>query len=138
MKKYYITCHSYPVCYREPDPDDEWDNGDDGYEGHSFEVATEKPNYYDQTFETDMDDPYFVAVIYSTGCTFGRTDGVVSYIGPFTKEEAEINAKRLEDSNGNDYSGMTKYGVDWIGYFERYQECQIICENKKENKFWSE
>lgn len=128
--KYYIKCDSYPVTYREPDPDDEWDYGEYGQEGHSFTVSTETDDWPDQTFETDIEQPYFIAVIYSTGCTFGTTYGEVQYLGPFTKEQGERFHAQLEDSNGANYEGLegdNKYFYPyWIGYFEDYQESVLL------------
>lgn len=123
--KYYITSSADYVVYQEPEPDDEWDRGHDGYENHTFDVKTEKITCPDRTFETDMKYPHFIAVIYSGGCSFGRTDGNVDYMGPFTKEEADENLKRLQESDGSDYIGICDCPM-WRGYFEHYQDAQII------------
>jgi len=128
--KYYIKCDSQYVVYSEPDPYDDWDQGEDGYEAHEFTVSTETDGYPDETFDTDIEKPYFIAVIYSTGCTFGTTYGVVQYLGPFTKEKGEKIHKQLEDSNGDNYEGLegdNKYFYPyWIGYFENYQESVLL------------
>lgn len=128
--KYYISCQSYPVVYREADPDDEWDYGHNGYEGHSFTVSTKSDGWPDATFETDIVNPFFIAVIYSTGCTFGQTSGMVQYLGPFTEEEADRFYQQLENENGQNYDGLegdNEYFYPyWIGYFEDYQHAILI------------
>lgn len=128
--KYYIECSSFLVTYTESDPEDDWDHGYDGYEGHAFEVSTKKLAFPDATFETDIESPHFIAVIYSTGCTFGRTDGYVQYLGPYTKEDALKYAKILEDSSGEDYELIEtpkNWYPCWTGFFEHYQHCEVIC-----------
>jgi len=129
--KYYIECDSYYACYREADPDN-WDNGEDGYSGHTFRVSTNKVKYPDETFETELPNQAIIAVIYSDGNTFGRTDGLVGYVGPFELEKA----KELAEYLANDLDNHEVYDMireeypnfipSWGGFFAHIQDAIIV------------
>ncbi len=60
-----------------------------------------------------VDMVYLVYVIYSTGSTFGRTEGAWSVVGAYpTIEEAAKIKKSI-------YDGTYKGYKAWEGYFER-------------------
>lgn len=70
---------------------------------------------------------YVVYVRYSTGDTFGHTDGCGTIVGCYrTREQAEKIYKAIEDGTYGTSKGKKDWGKDyistpWIGYFERLE-----------------
>lgn len=96
------------------------------HEFDAYQEESKKGGYYDTecTEELDVklgDTVYAVYALYSTGCTFSRTDGCVSVQGLFkTYEEAVELVKILEKAEDDDYQ------YPWVGYFERLDEIDIV------------
>ena len=65
---------------------------------------------------------YVVYVRYSTGDTFGRTDGCGCIVGVYrTRAKAEKVYKSIEDGTyAIDKKGKKTY-IPWEGYFERFE-----------------
>lgn len=122
--------------------------GEDGpYTGYTHEAYEDHhvtfegdPLFIEETYQTELDDPYLVYVIYSSGGTFGRTDGYFRSLGLFTEEDALLVKKLVERSSelSERRSGIQEkelvdrklsfYGIDydfWNGYFESLQEVVI-------------
>lgn len=133
MKNVRVRVDSDYVVYRPIDPEDDWDNGDDGYENHNFIVSGPDLKGYDYSVETDLEDPYFVFVIYGTGCTFGTTAGMTCMVNDsaYTKEEAEKIAELIEahyDNNDKlvEYLKPEYAYFPWQGYFEWFQDVVVV------------
>jgi hypothetical protein len=107
------------------------------YEDHKFIVSTgEAEKWPDATVETDLEDPIFVFVIYSSGGTFGRTDGYNRFIGVIernlvskvddliwkstSKKERASAMSALGDTIGEDIYDC------WNGYFEHLQDVKFV------------
>ena len=81
---------------------------------------------------------YLIYVIYSTGSTFGRTDGVHSFIDIVENEEDANRIKKIVDKNTDKDSGWyvkvphsikTVWGGycgSWKGYFETFDSCNVV------------
>lgn len=131
MTELQVKTRIYSQGYsREPDPSDKWDRGDMYQEYGGIEVYYSKDNaclgYITNTLEADFDvkpgDVVFVVVVqYSTGDTFGRSDGQIHIYKIFNKydEAADVQSKIL---NGeiSDYV--------WTGYFEHLEDVYVETE----------
>lgn len=77
-----------------------------------------------ETLDLDFDPAevaklHVVIVRYSTGCTFGRTNGCWQVVGAYkTREEAEAVEKSIDDKT---YDGYTP----WEGYFEYLENSYV-------------
>lgn len=112
------------------------------YVDHEFQISDKKMNYPDQTYTTDLETAYILAILYGDGGTFGRTDGYIAYYGPFSSfEEAEKVFKRIKELDGNGYTyHLGRKARDkkreelqaeigycpWMSYFGSYEGCFIL------------
>lgn len=111
-----------------------------------------RSEWYD--FETDLDvnvgdEVYLVYVIYSTGSTFGRAEGMIKFIDIFTdKDEARALEEAIYRQNDRDIIMYINSGVEkecycsWNGYFEALQSAEaerfeIFDQEYAEMKGWS-
>lgn len=143
MKKISVYCKSYGVTYENTYGEDGPYTGyhHDGYENHQVNFSGDYGNF-EESYETDLDDPYFVYVLYSSGGTFGRTDGIFKAIGIYSREEAEkvkiLIEKCVEPRHYNrDPDDLKQYketkkeldklGIYdcWNGYFESLEGAYI-------------
>lgn len=110
---------------KEADPDDSWDmpNVREEYTFTNFRKvkieedwnSLEVPIFFDPK---DMKIVYFSYVIYTTGCTFGYTEGNISILGIFkTSEEA---SKALKKANAPGAYNS------WSGYFDRFESHEVM------------
>lgn len=102
--KYYLSVEmDYEVYEDDFDGDDYTGFNHDGYVNHFFMLSKEE--YGDgtliQTFETKLDNPHFVVIIYSDGGTFGRTDGYVQALPPVDQDHAYLIKKIVEEVSSN-------------------------------------
>lgn len=100
--KFRIIDQAHGGYSRHPDPNDEWDRGEE-YTNHNIVGAvlvddeTERRPWYD--FDTDIDvkvgdDVWLVYVVYSTGSSFGKVDGCIRYIDLFTDADEAFQLSR--------------------------------------------
>ena len=122
--KYWIECdyHEEVGCDNR-----EFESKWDGFShtvrtGHTFKVYNKKIDYPDYSFDTDIEDPHVVIVLYYDGGTFGRTEGYVQYLPPSTKEESEQYAKMILNKKPLNM-GFYEY---WYGYFSGLQKVGIL------------
>lgn len=91
--KYYIYCKDDYYVYQDDfDSDDYSGFCHDGRVNHQFTVSNEPDNNESllESFETDIENPHFVAIIYSDGGTFGKTDGLVQVLPPVDQKSAAL------------------------------------------------
>jgi len=148
----------YIQCEYETHVGDRQDDGDGSpYSGfdhevmdnHRFTISKVKPDYPDQTYTTELDKAYVVAVIYGDGGTFGRTDGYVQYLGPFSKEKAEEVMSLIDSTKDKIWhtkeqtkfkentdrlkSLMKEYNkyfyANWTGYFASFEGMYLLCSD---------
>ena len=134
--KYYLGCEYDTTIGLDNDDGDgsDWSSyNHEVMENHQFTLSKEKVDYPEMSFDTDIEKPYIVAVIYSDGGTFGRTDGYVQYFGPFEKSFAEQLASTISGSSDdiNKQKELKKLlGKDsyfaWTGYFASLQDVVLI------------
>ena len=120
--------------------------GDDGpyagftHDRYDYEVTgvySTKPDstvYYEERVLDSKNQPeevYVVIVRYSTGSTFGHSDGRGHIVGVYESEE---KAKEVSEKiNTGKFKG--KYGyTPWTGYFERLEGVEIDCFDIKEKE----
>ena len=111
--KYYIYCESDYEVYRDDFDSNEYSGfNHDGRTNHRFTVSNKKDNNQSllKTFETNIDSPRFVAIIYSDGGTFGRTDGLVQILPPVNEQDA-ILIKEVIEKIGVDKCERDDYDV---------------------------
>ena len=95
--------------------------------------------HVDVAFVPERGKEYFVVyVIYSTGSTFGRSEGVHKIIDVLKNEEdanvikdiIEIGAKNDSDRWHEEVQKTIKTTWDgycsWKGYFERFTSCEVV------------
>jgi hypothetical protein len=131
---------SHHYWSRERDPNDEWDSGDDGYNNYPqlLRVNNENPDCVG-AIPLDATEAYLVWAEYTTGCTFGHTDGNVEAIAVFSsREKAQECAKQCEEHAPIDYSGWNmvielengetqQLYIPWLGYFESLNAVHVDC-----------
>lgn len=135
-KKWYLTI-DYNVIDG-PNNDDGDGSPYSGYSheiriNHRFTLSTTEHKRPDKTFETDLNNPHVVVVLYSDGGTFGHTEGYTEVIGCFDKIKAEQIAQMIEDdASREELEKITdnKYFYKcWDGYFSSFQEVKIITKS---------
>lgn len=142
--KYYIYCKSNYEIYQQDFNSEDWSGfNHDAYTNHEFSISTKNNNSSDliNSYETDIENPYFAAVIFSDGGTFGRTDGYVQVLPPMIKNDAELIKLILENKNQLDYQDeefvqceqiIKKYDkrkyIEFCGYFTEIQKVVILNE----------
>lgn len=79
MTKVYVEYSEHFRYVQMPDPDDSWDIGIQDAGGQYMGVSLSKPGLYFKEFDIDNIGPgdtvFVVWCKYTTGCTFGRTEG---------------------------------------------------------------
>lgn len=135
MTTIYVYCDSDYEVTREKDENDEWDIGDDGNFNHKFTITSEKRESHDFSTETKHSSLYVVAVIYSTGCTFGNTEGCVQYIAVHTKKDLDLLMKAINEEDAQKIKDIAKkidkyFWPSFFGYFERVQDTVILKWNR--------
>lgn len=118
---YSVDYDKFTHTTREADPDDSWDQGDDAseYELKHIEAREVLETYrYNSDIVSDTvkpysTDAYVVYVVYTTGCTFGTSEGGVIDFMKITTDEKEAQAMYDSIYNGT-YEGYKA----WEGYFE--------------------
>lgn len=153
-----IIYDTFTEVTRERDMEDEWDM-DDTYESHQINFVVPEGKYPDLAcpYQVEPGKEYFLVYItYSTGCTFNREDGKISFIGLYqTKEEAEHAEALIEAHNliyrdfNEDALHMKKgvkppagwdehnlhipnngvvqnYYIPWHGYFESFGSVETV------------
>lgn len=134
-------------------PDVEWGNRDT--EHHSLEGLTARVS--DRTDEQSIrgmggrgdsalvgldvepgDDIFVVVARYSSGDTFGSSDGHVAIFDAFkTYDEAWKLQRAVAGTNNQERTGAIdksfylsydgrKYWLPWVGYFENFERCEVI------------
>lgn len=133
MTTIYVYCDSEYEITREKDNNDEWDIGDDGNYNHKFTITSEKikGESHDFSTVTKHSSLYVVAVIYSTGCTFGRTEGCVQYIAVYAKKDLDLLIKAINDGDADKVSKIANkidkhFWPSFYGYFESVQDVVIL------------
>lgn len=107
---------------------------------------TQNDKYYhlehiDVAFTPERGREYFVVyVIYSTGCTFGRSEGVHKIIDVLDSEDDADAIKTIIEKGSTEGDGY-QYHVEvpktikttwdgycgtWVGYFERFTSCEVV------------
>lgn len=114
----------------------------DGHENHQVYFHGQEYACFEASFVTELEEPYLVYILYSTGGSFGKTDGYFRAIGVYSKEEAERVKKLIEtckepygwnkDKEAFEIYEKAKKELDklniydvWNGYFESLEEVSI-------------
>lgn len=137
---YYLYAKYECEQVREPDPNDEWDAGDDGYFDHEFLITeTKLPEnlrarqgaVFELQFNANKNE-VLVCVIYTTGCTFGSSAGRYGFLGPMHPETAK-NLKEAIDrvtDSGRMLEELKRLRIDgypfWMGYFESLERVLVL------------
>lgn len=135
MNKYYVTVDYDRFIYREPDPNDSWDQGESGMNVSVKGISLSPPyNSYSYAVLNARDGfgpaeiVYLVWVKYQTGSTFG-SDEVYEMLEVFeTPAEAQELKEYIELQTSDKFRfsvGGREYYASWNGYFERLQEVNI-------------
>jgi hypothetical protein len=142
---YYIYCKSNYKIYQQDFNSEDWSGfNHDAYTDHEFSISNKNKNLLNLTssYETNIDNPYFVAVIFSDGGTFGRTDGNVQVLPPMSKNDAELIKSILQNKNQLHYQDeefvqceqiIKKYDkhkyIEFCGYFAEIQNVIILASS---------
>lgn len=142
---------------RDADPDDKW--GRDDMASRLNDLSVFQVDDDDRAeFEADVQvgDPVFVVVAhYSTGDTFGRSDGQVEVMDIFPdaatayalcdflendpSETITKNGKRIETRFRAEFEGKDYY-KPWVGYFEYLESLKVerswVQRAQKERRYW--
>lgn len=104
--------------------------------GHEEELVSD-----DGIIPKDGDNVYIVVARYSTGSTFGRSNGNFEFMSAHTTEEGANKAKEkldeeyrwYQESRGYSLYGKTKKPVpytgpsrSWMGYFESLESVDVV------------
>lgn len=108
--------------FREPDPEDSWDIGDDFVEINALWASMKCPSY--PFTQTDLEpgyEPqdviYVCQVTYEDGCTFGYTSGLVEFVAAGSEAYCEsIKADVMSQ----------KINGSWVGYFATLGSVDVI------------
>ena len=121
---------------REPNSDDEWDNGDhqtDHNFGDAFLCEGNRWEDYIEVSDGDFnigDEVHLVVVVYSTGCTFGFDNGRCVEILSAHKDynNAVLAEKIVEgaETHCNLPDGYKLTYLPWKGYFESLDYVSIV------------
>ena len=149
--KIRVVDNSYSHVTRERDPSDRWD-ADDTASYHNIEgiqIVPGRGNFYDleTTFPVVREQYYYLVYgIYSTGDSFSHHEGIITYVDLYFYECLAIRCRTLlewhYEKAKDDHSigaedrfsveiptgtgGWRKFGVPWIGYFERLTALEIL------------
>lgn len=115
-----------------------------------FSVDAENVNgrigYYSKRFDVDAkpgDTVFVVVVVYSTGGTFGRDEGLASVVNVYkdpaqAKKVAQAIESNSESTPSNNYSPPREYTISvdgeeiycgsWVGYFESLERVVVETE----------
>jgi hypothetical protein len=130
-----IEVETQTWCTREPDPNDDWDTGDeDGYvsgvTATLVDLPPQTPDYCRERYEPVVGRGGFIYVVvadYSSGNTFGTSGAQYQVLDVFT-EVARAAALADAASNATDmkfeHDGQ-EYYINWTGYFERLKEVKV-------------
>ncbi len=97
--KYYIYCKYDHYVYQDDFNSEDYSGFcHDGRVNHEFTVSNEQDNNESliESFDTDIEKPHFVAIIYSDGGTFGKTDGLVQVLPPVDEKAVALIKKTIE------------------------------------------
>lgn len=136
---YQVLTKEQHYVIREPDTDDEWDNGDDGVTTEVLGLKlVKKSDHFDGCAPFDIlqgRSYYLLYVVYSTGCSFGYSEGSIEYIGLYESlEPAQTNKDLIEKSPTDNSLILVDHECKknkrstycpWVGYFEDLQEVVI-------------
>lgn len=143
MTRLTVQIDSESYITRHPDPTDGWDAGEVAHTYEGCRVYAGDPDgrgwigSITESIEVPFDvgpgdTVYPVIVRYSTGSTFGRTDGLSTVIGAWRTYDQAVEAERLaRAATGFDYvtvGSQTFYTGTWIGYFEYLEDVIIESE----------
>lgn len=142
-----VYCEKDSICIENTYGEDGEYSGyhHDEYVNHEVTFSNKKKNDYtfEDSFEVeDLNDAYLVYVLYSSGGTFGRTDGYFKAIGIYNLEEAKRIQGLIFDTQNLRYNPSKKekekflesfkkldelhiYSC-WTGYFENLNDCIIM------------
>lgn len=134
MPKCYIEFESYRYVAREPNDDDSWDSGDDGYENTLIGMSSNPSHeYVPLCFNlVGGNEYYLVWVEYSTGDSFGSSGGRIEIVDLFISEhKARHCAAIIEATKADTFSFVRENGKTchqnspWYGYFEYLQDVHV-------------
>lgn len=139
MTKIVVSAETKSWTTRDPDPTDEWDNGDSaGLVTNVIAYTVPELNaHYGSSCGVELDgvEPgdtvYAIVADYESGCTFGRSGGHAQVAAVFaTPEEAEALLRAINDRDpateryGITFNGV-EYHFDWVGYFDSLNDLSI-------------